>query len=240
MMGALSIAIAYGIDVNLKNDPNIHYAEEAVKGLAGAANFGAFLVNSVPTLRYVPSWFPGAAWKRQAHVWNDWTSKMREIPFQQSLKQLVSSSHISRSPAAYIRVHFIDCNSDRCITQAEGTVTPSLVTNSIHGIEETQDREHQMTVIKDTAGNFFVGTKRKIPRIFDIYLILFLGGADTTVSAIGTFFLMMICYPEIQEKAQAELDRVVGKGHLPDYGDEVELPYISALVKETIRYDSDI
>jgi len=51
---------------------------------------------------------------------------------------------------------------------------------------------------------------------------------------------MMICYPEIQEKAQAELDRVVGKGHLPDYGDEVELPYINALVKETIRYDSDI
>jgi len=68
----------------------------------------------------------------------------------------------------------------------------------------------------------------------------FPGGADTTVSAIGTFFLMMICYPEIQEKAQAELDHVVGKGHLPDYGDEADLPYISALVKETIRYESDI
>ena len=161
MMGALSISIAYGIDVNLKNDPNIHYAEEAVKGLAGAANFGAFLVNSIPMLRYVPSWFPGAAWKRKAHVWNDWTSKMREIPFQQSLKQLVSSSHISRSPVASFWTPFIDCDFDRCITQAEGTATPSLVMNSIYGIKETQDREHQMTVIKDTAGNFFVGTKIK-------------------------------------------------------------------------------
>jgi len=101
MMGALSIAIAYGIDVKPKNDPNIHYAEEAVKGLAGAANFGAFLVNSIPMLKYVPSWFPGAAWKRQAQVWNDWTFKMRETPFQQSLKQLVSSFHISGIPVAF-------------------------------------------------------------------------------------------------------------------------------------------
>ena len=64
-----------------------------------------------------------------------------------------------------------------------------------------------------------------------------LGGADTTVSAINTFLLMMICYPEIQDKAQAELDRVVGKGQLPDFSDEPSLPYISALVKESLRYD---
>jgi len=49
----------------------------------------------------------------------------------------------------------------------------------------------------------------------------------------------MICHPEIQDKAQAELDRVVGKGQLPDYSDEAALPYISALVKETLRYDFD-
>ena len=89
-MGALSIALAYGIDVKSENDPNIHYAEEAVKGLAGAANFSAFLVNSIPLLKHVPSWFPGAKWKKKAEMWSDWTVKMREIPFQQSLEQLVS------------------------------------------------------------------------------------------------------------------------------------------------------
>lgn len=110
-MGALSIAIAYGIDVNSKNDPNIHYAEQAVKGLAGAANFGAFLVNSIPMLKYVPSWFPGAAWKRQAQVWNDWTLKMRDIPFQQSLKRLVSLSHTSGIPAASLWMPLILTNT---------------------------------------------------------------------------------------------------------------------------------
>ena len=44
----------------------------------------------------------------------------------------------------------------------------------------------------------------------------------------------MMCFPEVQMKAQAELDRVVS-GRLPDFGDMPDLPYLSALVKEVIR-----
>ena len=54
------------------------------------------------------------------------------------------------------------------------------------------------------------------------------------MSAIHTFFLAMVCFPEIQKKAQAELDRVV-VGRLPDFGDVDELPYLSAIVKEVLR-----
>ena len=60
------------------------------------------------------------------------------------------------------------------------------------------------------------------------------GGADTTTSAIHTFFLAMICFPEAQMKAQEELDRVV-IGRLPNFDDMPDLPYLSALVKEVIR-----
>lgn len=42
-------------------------------------------------------------------------------------------------------------------SKAEGTATPSLVTNCVTSLDESQDREHQLTVIKDVAGNFFVG-----------------------------------------------------------------------------------
>lgn len=90
MMGAITISLGYGIEIKPKNDPNIKVADEAVKGLAGAANFSAFLVNSIPMLKYVPSWMPGAAWKRQAEIWYDWTMKMRNVPFEKSLQQLVS------------------------------------------------------------------------------------------------------------------------------------------------------
>lgn len=56
-----------------------------------------------------------------------------------------------------------------------------------------------------------------------------------TVSAIGTFFLVMLLNPDVQKKAQDELDRVVGNDRLPAFEDESSLPYISAVVKEIMR-----
>lgn len=58
---------------------------------------------------------------------------------------------------------------------------------------------------------------------------------DTTRSAVHTFFVAMLCFPEIQKKAQEELDCVLD-GRLPEFSDEADLPYLSALVKETLRF----
>jgi cytochrome P450 len=46
----------------------------------------------------------------------------------------------------------------------------------------------------------------------------------------------MTLYPEVQRKAQAEIDRVVGNSRLPDYSDQDELPYIDAVLKEVLRW----
>ena len=45
----------------------------------------------------------------------------------------------------------------------------------------------------------------------------------------------MVCYPEVQKEAQAELDNVLD-GRLPEHSDIASLPYLSALVKEVFRY----
>ena len=50
------------------------------------------------------------------------------------------------------------------------------------------------------------------------------------------FFLAMALYPEVQKKAQKELDAVVGAERLPDFSDRPSLPYVSALVKELLRW----
>jgi hypothetical protein len=44
----------------------------------------------------------------------------------------------------------------------------------------------------------------------------------------------MVCYPEVQKKAQEELDQVLN-GRLPEHSDIESLPYFSALVKEVYR-----
>ena len=47
----------------------------------------------------------------------------------------------------------------------------------------------------------------------------------------------MTLHPEVQAKAHAELDRVVGKNTLPTFADEPSLPYIGAILKEILRCD---
>lgn len=46
----------------------------------------------------------------------------------------------------------------------------------------------------------------------------------------------MLAYPEVQARAHAEIDSVIGKGQLPTFADRDSLPYITAIVKETIRW----
>jgi cytochrome P450 len=46
----------------------------------------------------------------------------------------------------------------------------------------------------------------------------------------------MLLYPEVQRKAQDQLDTVVGRDRLPTFEDLDSLPYIQATVKEMLRW----
>lgn len=43
-------------------------------------------------------------------------------------------------------------------------------------------------------------------------------------------------YPHVQRRAQEEIDRILGPNKIPSYIDRENLPYIDALVKETLRW----
>jgi cytochrome P450 len=61
-------------------------------------------------------------------------------------------------------------------------------------------------------------------------------GVDTTASTLLTFVLCMCLNPDVQARAHAELDSVVGRGRLPAWADEDRLPYLSAIINETLRW----
>ncbi|OJT08238.1 Fumitremorgin C synthase [Trametes pubescens] len=46
----------------------------------------------------------------------------------------------------------------------------------------------------------------------------------------------MVQFPEVQKKAQQELDVVVGPDRLPDFADREARPYVRAIMKETMRW----
>ncbi|RXW14807.1 hypothetical protein EST38_g11043 [Candolleomyces aberdarensis] len=43
-------------------------------------------------------------------------------------------------------------------------------------------------------------------------------------------------YPEVQKRAQKEIDEVVGYGRLPDFNDRPQLVYLEALIMELLRW----
>ncbi len=46
----------------------------------------------------------------------------------------------------------------------------------------------------------------------------------------------MLLYPDIQAKAQAEIDAVIGSDRLPRFDDREHLPYANALALEVTRW----
>jgi hypothetical protein len=46
----------------------------------------------------------------------------------------------------------------------------------------------------------------------------------------------MLLFPNVQKRAQEEIDRVVGMKRLPTFDDEPDLPYVAAVLKEVLRW----
>ncbi|KAF9444943.1 cytochrome P450 [Macrolepiota fuliginosa MF-IS2] len=141
-------------------------------------------------MRYIPSWFPGAGWRREANRVYHITRIFVDKPFGLVKEQLQA-----------------------------GTAAPSVATTLIENLSDRgpSDWNEEETIAMNVCA------------------IATAGGSDTTVSALQTFFMAMCLYPEVQRKGQAELDTVL-KGRLPEFDDRPSLPYIGAMVKETMRW----
>ena len=73
--------MTYSINVRPYNDPYVKIAEEAVSSIVELLIAGAFLVDIIPILKYVPEWFPGAKFQRKAATMRKYAAKMRDAPF---------------------------------------------------------------------------------------------------------------------------------------------------------------
>lgn len=62
------------------------------------------------------------------------------------------------------------------------------------------------------------------------------GGSDTSSVVILAFIKAMVCFPEVQKRAHAEIDNLIDASRSPRWADYKDLPYISAVVKESARW----
>ncbi|CAE6363075.1 unnamed protein product [Rhizoctonia solani] len=67
---------------------------------------------------------------------------------------------------------------------------------------------------------------------------LFAAGTDTTVSSTLILIVAMAMYPEVQTKAQAEVDSILCGNRFPEIEDQQSMPYVEAVIKEALRWRS--
>ena len=229
LVGSTTLSMTYSIKVQPYNDPYIKIAEEAVESISELMIPGAFLVDVIPILKYVPEWFPGAKFHSKAAVMRKHASIMRNTTFAATEELMVCDSDLSPF-FGFLVVYMYTFLGQRWLSWW-----------SLFRHRSTK----RYATFRHPWTRYYTVERCCCPGVFGLvrpFYILFFrltgwipGGADTAASAIGTFFLAMVCYPEVQKEAQAEIDKVLN-GRLPEHSDFPSLPYLSALIKEVYRY----
>ncbi|KAL4252343.1 cytochrome P450 family protein [Pleurotus pulmonarius] len=173
-------------DVMPEYDSNIERARKALATLSDAAISGLFLVDILPFMRHVPSWMPGAGFKRFAERSRPDTMDMMNAPFIEGCNRISEPSLLSRRLA-----------------------------KGGYGIEDHPDKQ----LVRDVAA------------------VAYVGGAETTKAALSNFIAAMLLYPEVQKKAQQEVDSFT-HSTLPSFEDLPNMPYVQAVMLEVLRWQS--
>ncbi|KAL1677170.1 cytochrome P450 [Schizophyllum commune] len=102
-----------------------------------------------------------------------------------------------------------------------GTAKPSLTLDKILE-EEARVRAGEPRLLSDFNLEGTIGAA-------------YAAAQGTTTDTMVVFVFAMTMYPEVQKKAKAELDTVVGPDRLPEFADREQLPYVERVVQETFR-----
>ena len=105
LVGSIIISMTYSINIQPYNDPYIVIAEKAGKATAELVAPGAFFVDIIPILKYVPEWFPGANFHRKAAALRKHADVMRNKTFTATKELMVCGTSPFFDWYLMIRIH---------------------------------------------------------------------------------------------------------------------------------------
>ncbi|KAH7921662.1 cytochrome P450 [Leucogyrophana mollusca] len=102
-----------------------------------------------------------------------------------------------------------------------GTETPSLVSDMLQRMEEEEPDQVPafQAILKDVSSTTIAAA------------------SESSTAVLVVFVLAMVLHPEAQQRARAQIDAVVGSDRLPDFNDRESLPYVDAILRESMRWE---
>ncbi|EKM49676.1 uncharacterized protein PHACADRAFT_265238 [Phanerochaete carnosa HHB-10118-sp] len=97
--GKLIMNVTYGIDVKSADDKYIKNAQKALYAITATGNVGTYLVDSIPLLKYIPEWFPGAKFQREAREWREAAEVMSQQPIEDAKEAMAEG----KAPPSVLR-----------------------------------------------------------------------------------------------------------------------------------------
>ncbi|CCO36001.1 O-methylsterigmatocystin oxidoreductase Short=OMST oxidoreductase [Rhizoctonia solani AG-1 IB] len=92
MTGSNILSAVYGYSTTSAEDPILKLVQVGLSGFIKAAVPTNFLVNYFPFLEVIPSWFPGAGWKRLAETWRQDKENMINVPYEWAKQHMASGT----------------------------------------------------------------------------------------------------------------------------------------------------
>lgn len=92
-----------------------------------------------------------------------------------------------------------------------------------------------LDILMDAAADKTAEVKLTRDNIKAFVLDIFTAGSDTTATTVEWMLAELLNHPACLAKLRAELDEVVGKSRLVGEPDVAQMPYLQAVLKETLR-----
>lgn len=202
------LQITYARRAFTPQDQALRDLETVSKNIAGAFTPGKYWVEEFPFLDIFPSVI--SPWKRKLNADHFFELRLfRDL--LHGLESVLGEVHGRREEAA--------------ISRPSASWKSAIAPEQCAAAELLQDKDH-LQLDRDDIAYLAAG--------------IFEAGTETTAMTINTFLLAAASYPKMTRQAQAEIDRVLDGKHymeesVPTFQDLQHLPYLAAIVKETLR-----
>ncbi|KAG0693089.1 cytochrome P450 [Suillus ampliporus] len=208
---SVAMSVVYGYQPSARDDPLIRVVEHALAiGLEVLTPERAIFLKNFPFLLKLPDWCWGSSIKRDARISTNRANEMSDTPFRYAQQRM----------------------GENFLGQL------SMVAENLQRMEKQDGASRPMfeTALKKAATTAIIGSYETVSGYPSPNYVVCCSTSSQTTSTLMAFVLAMVSYPDVQRRAQAEIDSVVGNDRLPTFEDRTSLPYVNSVLRETMRW----